>query len=358
MRKINILSMASGGLGAFGLLKSLRQSDLEYTLHTTDINDDVPMSKFSHYHKVPRATDNDFLQSILNLCRDHGIAVLIPNYTEELPVIAKNKEKFIDIGTIPIISNYESIINTINKLKSYETLKQNGISVPDYHIVNNVSDFKHAVEELGYPKHPVCFKPSRFPQGGGRGFRILDPTKSASNILFYERPGSIYDSYNHVISVLENSDRFPELLVMEYLPGEEYSVYILAESGKPYYIVPNLRISLLMMYSSVAKIVYNKEIIEICEKITDIFDFSYNFNVQIKYNRDGIPKIVEINPRNAGTIILPVAAGLNFPVWAIKLALGEEIPKNIPIKYGLGLERYWTEIFTYEGKHFTLEMNP
>lgn len=355
--RLNILSTASGGLSCISFFKTLKLSDLDFELQIADIKKDVHLSKFLKYHQLPLADDKNYIQTLKKIILAEKINVLVPNYTDELPVIAKNKGLFEKMGVHVVVSNYESIENSINKSKCYEILSKKNIDVPEFYLVKDASSFKSVAKRLGYPKYPICFKPARHPHGSGRGFRILDNRRKPIEILFYDKPNEIYDSFERITNLYENGEKLPELLVMEYLPGREFSVYVLAFEGEALYVVPNLRQELFVGYSSAAEVVNNPEVINIAKKITKLFNFSYNVNIQIKYSRDGRPKIVEINPRLAGTVILPVAAGINMPAWAIKLAIGQEIPKNQPIKYGTKMERYWTEIFTYRNKTFTLDLN-
>ena len=83
-------------------------------------------------------------------------------------------------------------------------------------------------------------------------------------------------------------------------------------------------------------------------------NLDYNINIQMRYSSDGIPKMVEINPRVSGTIVLCTAAGANMPYLGVKLALGESIPPVDP-EYGTRMIRYWEEVFLDRTGHsFTL----
>ena len=66
---------------------------------------------------------------------------------------------------------------------------------------------------------------------------------------------------------------------------------------------------------------------------------------------DGVPYFIEINPRFSGAGILSYYAGLNSPLFtileAVQSPLFHEL-KNIPIKKGIFMTRYWNEKF-YEG---------
>jgi carbamoyl-phosphate synthase large subunit len=54
-------------------------------------------------------------------------------------------------------------------------------------------------------------------------------------------------------------------------------------------------------------------------------------------------KILEVNPRIGGSSILSVAAGVNIPLLAVKLFLGEKI--EVPRPRELTMARYYEEAY-------------
>jgi carbamoyl-phosphate synthase large subunit len=147
-----------------------------------------------------------------------------------------------------------------------------------------------------------------------------------------------------MLSILDGNNRFPELVVMEHLPGDEYSVDLLVKDGEPLAIVPRKRDSIKLGISFVGTIEKNDKVINMAMAISRALGLDYNINLQLKYAADGIPKIIEINPRVSGTIVLGTGGGVNMPYLGVKLALGEAIPKVNPA-YNTRMIRYWQEIF-------------
>jgi carbamoyl-phosphate synthase large subunit len=98
-----------------------------------------------------------------------------------------------------------------------------------------------------------------------------------------------------------------------------------------------------MGISSIGVVHRDDEVIRVARAINEAFEFDYNVNVQLKYSADGIPKLVEINPRVSGTICLSVEAGPNLPYLAIQQALGESfmIPE---VEWGVAMVRYLGEV--------------
>jgi hypothetical protein len=56
-------------------------------------------------------------------------------------------------------------------------------------------------------------------------------------------------------------------------------------------------------------------------------------------DRDGEYKLIEINPKFWGSLDLSVAAGVDFPWLAVRLALGDDLP--LVVDYEVGLRFRW-----------------
>ena len=85
-------------------------------------------------------------------------------------------------------------------------------------------------------------------------------------------------------------------------------------------------------------------------------ELSSNVNIQFKNSKNHTPKLIEINPRIGGTIILPSVSGINMPYLAIKQCLNEKI---LPIKKSkeVRMIRYWKELFLQNSKTFEINNN-
>src|ERR1700676_4914083 len=54
--------------------------------------------------------------------------------------------------------------------------------------------------------------------------------------------------------------------------------------------------------------------------------------------RDGVPKLMEINPRFWGSIALAICAGADFPTMAVDLATGQRV---VASPYAIGKRARW-----------------
>jgi carbamoyl-phosphate synthase large subunit len=149
---------------------------------------------------------------------------------------------------------------------------------------------------------------------GSRGFRVIANDMDEHDLLFNEKPNSTYISYNDALRILSLKP-FPELLVTEYLPGEEYSVDCLANHGEVKLIVPRLRTKMINGISVEGEFVDDKNIITYCSEIIKELQLHGNIGIQVKRSSGGKFLIIEINPRVQGTIVACLGAGVNLPCW-------------------------------------------
>lgn len=340
---IRVLMTGAGAPGAAGILKCLAQYPRIQVL-TADAN---PASAGhylnKHFVQIPNAGDPAFTETLLMLCREHNIHVVLPLVTRELMHFATRLNEFEMAGTRVIVTPPASLEIAINKSKLYEFLQWRGIAVPAFRIVEATEQFIQALEELGYPENNVCFKPSL--SNGSRGFRILSEQINESDLLFNYKPAQTWMRKNEAVRILSEAP-FPQLLVSEYLPGPEYSADCLCNRGEAILVVPRLREKMINGISVQGEFVRQEEIIGYCTRIIKELQLHGNIGIQVKQAVNGQFLLLEINPRVQGTIAAGLGAGINLPVLAVKQALGIELPANeLDVKWGVAFTRYWAEVF-------------
>jgi carbamoyl-phosphate synthase large subunit len=340
---INVLMTGAGAPGAAGILKCL-QFNPRFEIVMADANPDA-VGRWLHaeFETIPLAHEKDFTEILLSICQRRNIHVVLPLVTKELIPLAHHKKDFDQLGTRVLVSDVDSLDIANNKSRLYQFLEWRGIPVPGYRVVETTVQFETAIKELGFPGERVAFKPSI--SNGSRGFRILANDVNEHDLLFYEKPNSTYISAAEAVRILSLKP-FPELLVTEYLAGEEYSVDCLVDHGQPRLIVPRLRRKMINGISVEGTFVNDENIISYCSEIIHELQLHANIGIQVNKSAQGNPLIIEINPRVQGTIVAGLGAGINLPVLAIKQELGLPISAHeLQVKWGTKFSRYWNEVF-------------
>jgi len=333
----------AGAPGAAGILKCL-QFNPNFDIVMADANPNA-VGRWLHaeFETIPYAEEKNFVEKLLDICESRNINIVMPLVTKELIPLAQHNKEFEAVGAKLLVSKVDSLEIANNKSRLYQFLEWRGIPVPTYRVVDNVDEFKTAVTELGFPASRVCFKPSV--SNGSRGFRVVANDIDEHDILFNQKPNSTYVSLQDALRIL-SSKAFPELLLTEYLPGDEYSVDCLANQGEPVLIVPRLRTKLNLGISVEGMFVREENISGYCAEIIKALQLHGNIGIQVRKSAEGKFLIVEINPRVQGTIVAGLGAGINLPVLAVKQELGLPITdEELQVKWGTKFSRYWNEVF-------------
>jgi len=340
MDDVTALVTGAGAPGIIGTIHSLRNNydGRKIKLVGTDIKEGVIGKYFmDSFHVVPKPDERDFIEKILAICEREDVDVILPQVTNELEVFSANVSKFEKIGVRVGVSNQEGLHIANNKFLITKLAERIGCGIPKIALVKSLAEFGDALPSFGYPKKPVAVKPpvSR----GMRGLRIIDEEKDKFNLWANEKPTGVYLTKKEFEDIFDGNS-FPELMVMEYLPGEEYTVDALAMNGELFVTIPRKRLQIRSGITFQGLIEEHEQIIKYSNALIKELELSYAFGFQFKHDENAEPKLLECNPRIQGTMVMATFAGANILYSALKLLLGEEIP-DFKVRWGTKFIRYW-----------------
>ena len=319
MKPITIMMSASGSQFAPGIIKCFKNNgEREITVIGGDMSSD-PTNKY---------LVDKFYQ--------------VPQMSAELPVLLENIERFAAENIKVSMTLNDNLYIANNKLKLFDFMSKNEIPVSKYTVIKSFDDFDRAIQEVGYPQKPVCIKLTE--SSGARGVRIIDSTKSRFDIFANEKPDSFFISYEDMKKTLQEADVFPEIMVMEYLSGDEYDVDLIADNGKVLYMAGRRNPVMVMSITQESILERNDEAYKIAKEVVEKLKLDGNIGLDFKFAEDGSCRLLEINPRIDATVSIFAAGGLNLPYLQIKHLLGEALP-DINVQYGTRLKRRYLEMF-------------
>jgi len=346
MKKINVLVTCVGGLISPSQINSLRKNPEGRILRiigTDMITPCVGQFYTDKFYRVPSGNSTEYIDKMINICSEESVDIIFPASHEEALSLAMKRDKFKRGGTEIAVSKYEVLEVSFNKERAYTKLRDFGLPCPEFYVAHNLEEFKDAAHTLGIENRKIVMKPVL--NRGGRGARILTKANTVTYLL-NEKPGYLEANYDQIISTLGvlQDEKFPEMILMEYLPGTSYSVDFLAKNGVALIIVPKIRIIGNASQTLVGMVKRDSKIEEDIKKISTAFGFDYNVNIELKCDEQGVALPFDFNPRIAASIAFCTAAGANLMYYALKMALGEEIPKR-EIKDKIMMLRYFEEVF-------------
>lgn len=287
----------------------------------------------------PEVDGEEYIQFCLDFCRKHEIDIFIPRKGNV--EISRNLSRFEELGVKVLVCPDSNLMELMdNKASMYKSILQKQIegkslvTIPDHYVVNNVSDFQQAYERLKDKGHKICFKPVI--GEGAFGFRVVkDEVDPIDQLL--NQAGSFRIPFKYAREILGQQETFPDMLVMEYLEDTEYSIDCLAHKGTLYAAVPRMKGN-----GRIRVLEENLDLITMTKDIFKEYPVPYVFNIQVKY-QNGVPKLLEMNPRMSGGLHISCLSGVNFPYLAVKLLLGEEIEPLSP-QFGIRASHLEQEI--------------
>jgi len=130
--KMNILILSCGTRNK--LINYFKTEDSVKKVVVTDCSKEAPaLYVADKFYIVPRMTSPDYLETIVDICQKEEINMVVPLQEDELLLIAKNRQIFDNIGVIPVISDYASVVMCKDKYTLNKHLSDKGIkSVPTY----------------------------------------------------------------------------------------------------------------------------------------------------------------------------------------------------------------------------------
>lgn len=345
LKDLTVLLSAAGSPTMPGLLKCFRANgERNIRIVGVDMSDEPSVQYLvDQFYRVPKATDPDYCNIILDICQKEKVDIYFPNISAEVSAVVRRKDEFGRINTIISATDPKAVEISNNKLSTYEFLKMKGLSVPEYYPVYCVQDFVDGCKAMGYPQKPVCIKIVN--SSGSRGVRIIDDRKDRYQIFAYEKPNSFYTSYEDMLSILRSRGTLDEMMLVEYMPGNEYTVDLLADNGEVLYMAGRENMVSMMSIAQESEVKKIDSAYETSRRIVEALKLDGNIGFDYMKNREGVPILMDINPRITATVSVIAAAGLNLPYLRVKQLLGEDLPE-CHVKYGTRLKRRYGEIYT------------
>ena len=254
----------------------------------TDMSDLAPaIYEADKFYLVPRITDPIYIDLLLDICKKENIDCLLALIDPELSLISENREKFIEIGVTPIISDYNPVELAFDKYEMYKYLSTNGYKCAKSYIDKN--EFYKDLEK-GNIDFPVFVKPYK-------GSASININKVNSR----EEINTLFDLYD-------------DLLIQEFLDGQEIGadVYIDPISNKVVSIFTKEKIKMRAGETDKAKSFKDDKLFGLITELVEKIGYKYMIDMDI-FRIGNEYYISEINPRFGGGYPHAYEAGVNFP---------------------------------------------
>lgn len=261
---------------------------------------------------VPPGRSEGFVDALIGMSRGDGIDVLFSTVDVELPGLAARRDELAAVGTALAAPSHDTLVTCLDKYALVQRVDGKA-RIPVTRLLNG--------DGVGADwTFPVIVKPRS--GAGSRGVRLISDR-----------------------GALEALGTDESIIIQENLPGEEFSVDVLAGlDGEVIAAVPRSRERVDSGVSIAGRTVRRAELSDTAAAVARAIGLTGVANVQLRYSSDGVPALLEVNPRFPGAMPLTIAAGVDMPSLLLDLVLGRPVPSAVDFEE-LANVRFLEDVF-------------
>lgn len=283
---------------------------------------------------VPPCTDENYVDTLISLCRKNRIHVLIPLYEKEFLSLCDAREEFEKIGTKLILCDRKVIEACNDKTATAAFFEKYDIPAPRTFSDAEIQEFLKLDESDASVPYPFIIKP-RDGMGSVNVFQIHNKRELEFFYGYVKNP-----------------------IVQELATGDEYTIDVLCDyEGNPVYIVPRLRLEVRSGEVSKSRISNNQKVIDATRNLLEQLKKEGNvigpmtiqcFFDDSKEGEDAVIKFIEVNPRFGGGVPLSIQAGADYAGALRAMREGKKV-EYTPIEKELTMLRYDQAVYEEMG---------
>ena len=259
---------------------------------------------------VPRIDAPNYISEILSICKKFNIIAVFSLIDPEISLLAKHKDEFLAVGTIPIVSEYELVEMCFDKYAMVQFLEKNGFKTIKSYIKKE--EFYRDVE-LSKIDYPVFVKPIK----GSASINISKVTSVEEIELAFKK--------------------HDQMMIQEFMDGVEYGadVYIDIISSEPVAIFTKEKVVMRAGETDKSISVKDETLFKLINDFVKTAGFKGMIDIDIFKVEDKY-YISEVNPRFGGGYPHAYESGVNIPKMIIKNLQGE-INESVIGQYAEGI---------------------
>jgi carbamoyl-phosphate synthase large subunit len=272
------------------------------------------LSKADQAFVVPGIQDPEYIDSLLSICRERQVGLLVPAMEPELSLLAQHRERFLQAGTFPLVSSAEVVETCADKLATAAFLSTLGIASPT--TCASLESARRALAE-GKLAFPLIVKP-RWGMGS-IGLEVChddEELELSYRLVRRHLPRTLF-------AMVSSTDAERSVLIQERLAGTEFGFDIVNDLGGRY-VGALLRRKLRMRAGQTdrAVTVRDSALERIVRKIGMALGHFGCLDGDLMVTRNGVV-VLDLNPRPGGGYPFSHVAGADLPAALVAWARHE-----------------------------------
>lgn len=270
---------------------------------------------------TPLIYSNEYIPFLLQYCKENDIKAIISLFDVDLPILAKNRDKFAEQGVFLVVSDLKIVETCNDKWMSYQYLRERGFNVPFTSL--NLEEIMSLIAE-GKVEYPLIIKP----RWGMGSLAIYEADNEEELKLFYSKTKrNIQQTY---LKYEAEQDWKKDVLIQQKLKGIEYGLDIINNlHGEYQTTIVKQKYAMRSGETDCAVTVSDPEMKTQGEKLGRVLKHIANLDVDVFRTDTGKIFVLEMNARFGGGYPFSHMAGVNLPKAIIKWLGGGVVEKDI-----------------------------
>lgn len=247
-----------------------------------------------------------YIRRIEEICAAEAIDVIFPSYDAEVYVFAKNKDRLAAQGIVAVVQDYKSLTSILDKSLTLQAAEKVGFPIPRTFVP---ADHGALTDIMAGSEPPWVLKPRCNAHG--------------ANIMLARDRDELEAAFRDLSQAQERP------VVQEYVP---YT------AKRNFYLVVDRDSEIVFLFSPEVQRTRKVGVVQPCAAVVSTTDVPFIDKVRallrelgvwgamtlqtVVDDRDGQPKLMEINPRFGHNLWYRTELGANEPLLALRLAQG------------------------------------
>ena len=331
---MSVLITSAESLKALTIVRSLGRHGVSVT---TGSHVSSPLASYSRYsmkniiYPSPIKNPDDFTHSIYKFLENNPHDVLMPVHSNDTILLNKRADAFSKVTKLPF--HRIDLMERINdKASLVKVARESDIPVPRTWIPERPDFVKEIASEIHYPAV----------------IKLRDRTSSTGQ-SYANSPDELVSLFNNTILNFKLTPaEYP--IIQEYIKGEGYGVSLLFNHGdiRARFTHKRIREFPASGGPSTCRISTSHPLMEkYATQLLSAFSWHGIAMVEFILSPDGIPYLLEVNPRFWGSINQAVQSGIDFPYLLYQMAIEGDVKPVFSYRKGVVTRNCFLDICSY-----------
>ena len=264
---------------------------------------------------VPGVYEANYIDTLLDICRQEKVSGIISLNDLELPILAAEKEKFDEIGLRLVVSGIKATDICFDKMRTISFCEILNLKTPKTFL--NLDEAMLALHN-GELSFPLVLKP----RWGSASIGIEFPESIEELEWAYKLLSK--KLYRSMLSTVSSNNPGQEILIQEKINDTEYGLDILNDfDGRPVQVYVKEKLAMRAGETDKAVLRNIPELEQLGFQIGKALGHIGNLDVDI-FESGGDYYLLEMNPRFGGGYPFSQMAGANYPAAIVAWLEGKE----------------------------------